>query len=118
MPTNEERQQIAARLREVKTFAIRSPLDELDALTIAVGCNILQEHWRVHLADRLADLIEPEPEQTCQNLSKVDDIFVCSECQNETHGCMVDDFGMTVGFGKVVSKCPNCGKRVMRYADQ
>lgn len=53
----------------------------------------------------------------CHNLSKVDDVFVCSECQNETHGCMVDKFGFTVGFGKVVSRCPNCGAEVIRYEE-
>ena len=54
----------------------------------------------------------------CNNLSEDEDIFVCSLCNNETHGFMVDDFGMTVGFGKVVSRCPNCGAEVVRYAEQ
>lgn len=53
------------------------------------------------------------PERRCRNLSKEDDVFICSECQNETHGFMVDDFGCTVGFGKVVRECPNCGSKVM-----
>ena len=53
----------------------------------------------------------------CNNLSEDDDVFVCSSCNNETHGFMVDDFGMTVGFGKVVSRCPNCGAEVVRYEE-
>lgn len=50
----------------------------------------------------------------CRNISEDNDVFVCSLCNNETHGFMVDDFGMTVGFGKVVSRCPNCGAEVIR----
>lgn len=53
----------------------------------------------------------------CHNLSEDNDAFVCSLCNNETHGFMVDDFGMTVGFGKVVSRCPNCGAEVIRYEE-
>lgn len=56
-------------------------------------------------------------ESQCHNLSEDNDVFVCSLCNNETHGFMVDDFGMTVGFGKVVSRCPNCGAEVIRYEE-
>lgn len=56
--------------------------------------------------------IVPE-ERTCRNLAADEDTFCCSECRNETHGFMVDDFGCTVGFGIVVAICPNCGAKVV-----
>lgn len=62
----------------------------------------------------IADQIERETERTCRNLSNDGDVFVCSECRNETHGFMFDDFGCTVGFGLGVGRCPNCGAKVVR----
>ena len=115
MPTNEERREVAARLRKARANLENIPMPRginqasfiyLNELAKALGND-------GHIFTHLADLIEPEPERTCRSLSKVDDVFVCSECQNETHGCMVDKFGFTVGFGKVVSFCPNCGAKVV-----
>lgn len=62
----------------------------------------------------IADKIERETKRTCRNLSNDGDVFVCSECRNETHGFMFDDFGCTVGFGLGVGRCPNCGAKVVR----
>lgn len=110
MPTSEERREVAARLREIETGSCRCE-DYLYALEWAIGCDFGKDYKGLN--HRLIDLVEPEPERTCRNLSDDDDVFLCSECQNETHGFMVDDFGMTAGFGKVVSKCPNCGAKVV-----
>lgn len=115
MPTNDERREVA----EIMRYMARDTLSGYSfqrAVESVVFGQLGNKTWRQVLS-RLADLIEPEPERTCRNLSKVDDVFVCSECQNETHGCMVDKFGFTVGFGKVVSSCPNCGRKVMHYAN-
>ena len=81
----------------------RKELEERRAEEAGFGdCNkFCVESWVVH-------------ESQCLNLSEDNDVFVCSLCNNETHGFMVDDFGMTVGFGKVVSQCPNCGAKVIR----
>lgn len=98
MPTNEERREIAARLREVKTFAINRPIDELEALAFAVGCSICQEHWRVHLADRLADLIEPEP--IC-----IANITFTAKQQEELFQRVMDELRE--------NGCPNCGAKVV-----
>lgn len=108
MPTNDERREVAARLREVKTFAINRPIDELDALMCAVGCSICQEHWRVHLADRLADLIEPE-ERTCELKKAHWDNGSC------TWGviCSACGYKHEHESGLCWNYCPNCGARVV-----
>ena len=111
--TNNERREVAARLR----YAARDTLNGYSFQRAVEGIvfgSLEDKKWRQVLS-RLADLIEPEPERTCRNLSNDGDIFVCSECRNETHGFMVDDFGCTVGFGEVVGKCPNCGAKVIRF---
>lgn len=61
MPTNEERREIAARLRELETGDFCRCEDYLDALEDAIGCIVGKDYEEP--TNRLADLIEPEPEK-------------------------------------------------------
>ena len=69
MPTNEERSKVAARLKEIDTSRLYDGIDEICALEDACGCGVGQDWQDMELKDRLAELIEPEPERTCEILS-------------------------------------------------
>lgn len=61
MPTDDERRQIAARLRSLK-FTFEDGLeDELSAFYDALECNPGQKRWETNPYWFLADLIEQEP---------------------------------------------------------
>lgn len=65
MASNEERREVAARLRELYPDRVLPPFAQMRKdLREAVGCGWRQEHQDQKLHDRLADLIEPEPERT------------------------------------------------------
>ena len=66
MPTNDERRDVAARLRELDTSRLYDGMDEVCALEDACGCDVGQDWQDMELKDRLAELIEPEPERTCE----------------------------------------------------
>lgn len=61
MPTNEERREIAAKLRELGEGVLDSREYEHRAICTVVGCWGDGEYSSMELKDRLADLIEPEP---------------------------------------------------------
>ena len=65
MPTNEERREVAARLRDIGVKTWHISWHELYAIKNACGCYTGQDQHDVELKDRLADLIEPE-ERTCR----------------------------------------------------
>ena len=69
MPTNDERRDVAARLRAHPTRSWHTTWDELCSIENACGCGIGQELQDMDLKERLAELIEPEPERTCEILS-------------------------------------------------
>ena len=118
MPTNEERREIAASLRSVTEEERKLCFTE----EILAGCigtrQCLNEYdgtldeWLI--LQRLADLIEPEPERTCKNVAANADDFCCSECTAFARGAMIDDFDCWYPIGKVLVHCPNCGARVKR----
>lgn len=66
------------------------------------------------VAEKLADLIEPEPERTCRDVGG-NDKFVCSECSAsldyegrwDEPTYWVDDVAAAVEY------CPSCGARVV-----
>lgn len=60
MPTNEERKQIAARLRHFNSGDVSSCFEYIEKLDEIIGISGCEE-----TGDRLADLIEPKPERTC-----------------------------------------------------
>ena len=93
MPTNDERREVAARLRE--------PYPRFTNLVDAFG---LTAPVPIHeLRYRLADLIEPE-ERTCRNISTVPCKFTCSECHQSWREAK--------GNG-AFAYCPCCGAMVM-----
>lgn len=102
MPTNDERRKIAAELREN-----RDPLTPYNLVDY-----IFDDPWNHNsgeeVAARLADLIEPEPEErTCHNLGTYGG-FECSMCgfkeeQLSEMECEPQDWCF----------CPSCGAKVV-----
>lgn len=83
------------------------------AATVGIKCEktdddaMCEECW-AKAATRLADLIEPEPDRTCQDVEG-GDFFRCSKC-----GCelmRVADGWRPLYMGEV-NYCPNCGAKV------
>lgn len=111
MPTNEKRREVAAKLR--KYGGKKYPNFNLAYLFAAMGVNLLDamEHKiaDAELYEKLADLIEPEPERTCrfkpstncEHYGKPE----CSECgwYDASPGNDSDYFGY----------CPCCGARIL-----
>ncbi len=109
MPTDEERCEVAARLRWL-TMAYK---DVFGVYVLnAIGLDFTNRRGTYCSNDsvrRLADLIEPE-ERTCRmvldedatSLLEYDDVFRCTACGEE----VVRKTGTTVRF------CPMCGARV------
>ena len=115
MTTNEERYEVAARLRESCEFISDKPkvsleqnaFDTFERILACVG------YEQGNIFDYLADLIEPEPEHNCKNIAASADDFCCSKCNAFVKGTMVDDFDYWYPIGKVLSHCPNCGEKVV-----
>lgn len=130
MPTNEERREVARRLRELPTDMYEvEELWEMKGLDTC--CKDQTDYYLIHFAlfkcfpvdhmhpcdyeelhMRLADLIEPEPERTChvEKYHPESELYfeTCSEC-----GCILsanwpgDRHCMTAKY------CPNCGAKVV-----
>ena len=111
MPTNDERREVAARLRVLAQASYRSGDDKV----YATICRILLG-WRADMLDTvdahfalalLADLIEPE-ERTCR-----DDgvgVFRCTRC-----GAFVKRGAVMDCTGTIPLRfCPNCGAKVVK----
>ena len=90
MPTNDERREVAERLRKIELVKLPDTGEEMKAIHEAVGCWFGQDHFSEEWTDRLADLIEPEPERTCEWCQDEDgnwhtncgDIFVLCNCES------------------------------------
>lgn len=115
MPTNDERREAAENLRTMCSYGCRYAEQFYELLNETV-----MREWDFHsfqdVADRLADLIEPE-ERTCHiKLVDVTDslgqkMYRCSECG----ALMTDDacfFEGEVDIGWFLF-CPNCGAKVV-----
>lgn len=84
-PTNEERREVAARLRDYERLRAVFIESNVCAFSDALDSDYLD--WE-QICARLADLIEPEPELTCRNDADAWNerygfetySFVCSEC--------------------------------------
>ena len=107
MPTNEERREVAARLRNWESFREtfrESPIcAALDVLNVEGYLD-----WR-GVCELLADLIEPEPERTCKmELVKSGPIYTVwrFSCCGYEHSENVTDGGATELPG---TRCPKCG---------
>ena len=94
MPTNEERCEVAARLRKLSNDAIKEKKKNACELSEAVRerCDAFCTNyacWSGTL-NRLADLIEPEPERTCEWIQDEDgnwhtscgDVFIVCNCES------------------------------------
>ena len=119
MPTNEERREISARLRETILTEGAATIEEREGMEPAVAARFVAIPSLVaalnfdknivsirELTDRLADLIEPEPKRTCLNLGGEEGTnyelydFGCSSC----------------GYCGDITEpayCPGCGAKVM-----
>ena len=97
MPTNEERREVAARLRVLASHKAADEELTLDALGLYRGNNI--EGFDTHCVMELADLIEPEPERTCRVDRRVPSNPFCSNCGKDWE----DDW----------CYCPHCGAKVV-----
>lgn len=109
MPTNDERREVAARLRNYENLRESFRESPICSLLDALGVGYID--WK-GVCSRLADLIEPDPERTCRmelNWDYDGDCpayyrdYVCSECK--------EDF--IYYKNSRVSYCPNCGARVV-----
>ena len=107
MPTNEERREVAARLRNWESFREtfrESPIcAALDVLNVEGYLD-----WR-GVCELLADLIEPEPERTCKmELVKRGPIYSVYRfsCCGYEHSENDTDGGATELPG---TRCPKCG---------
>lgn len=118
MPTNEERREVARKLRGARST--RASMDEIWGVLdniLLTGEGSKDAPWD-DTFDRLADLIEPEPERTCHpvlmdwtgnhpyytgGISLDAMTMGCSEC-----GCP-----WRREAGNLPSYCPNCGAKVM-----
>lgn len=110
-PTDEERREVAENLRNMCGCGCRYAEEFYELLNDTV-----MRAWDFHdfhdVANRLADLIEPE-ERTCRNTCEaaVKGPFTCSAC-GENSRTWVD-----MGFGdqmmEVPQFCPNCGSKVV-----
>ena len=107
MPTDDERREVAAKLRELVAdwfddgeFYDRGEVE--DVLGLATDDGAWYEAAGVR---RLADLIEPE-ERTCRMEPTGDGSVVCSACRTEYTSRWLYD-------GEYVERyCSNCGARV------
>ena len=109
--TNEERRRVAARLRDF--YNIRPMFMESAICGFLDVLNVDYLDWE-GICNRLADLIEPEPERTCH----LDYERHCSNCGVHVHESSVLVWvslgeSMRTVKAKPVNYCPNCGAKVV-----
>lgn len=104
MTRNEERREVAERLRNMTCRDCRYAEQFYELLKETV-MNVWDFHEFDDVADRLADLIEPEPDRTCRIYDTdhgFEDSLRCDACQ------------MTFNRPWQPFKfCPNCGAKVV-----
>ena len=109
MISNEERREVAARLRMLASHKAADEELVHDTLGLYRGENI--EGYDTYGVMHLADLIEPEPERTCRNTTRHHHYgFECSECKWSAYE--PNDYGNDVCFDDF-NYCPNCGAKVV-----
>ena len=98
--TNDERREVAARLREDASCSESSPRDVVESyLGIEYdGADVLEESYTSESLLHIADLIDP----TCRVVipNEMNGECFCSEC-----GALLGEYGYT-------AYCPCCGARV------
>ena len=111
MPSNEERREVAARLRRYAAVDMENAFDCLlhTAINYTDRCGPECTQCRESICNSLADLIEPE-ERTCRNVGCYSDStrFKCSECEFNGWVKWAKD-----GKDRVPGYCPNCGAKAV-----
>ena len=109
MISNDERREVAARLRMLASHKAADEELVHDTLGLYRGENI--EGYDTYCVMELADLIDPEPERTCRNTTRHPHYgFECSECKWSAYE--PNDYGNDVCFDDF-NYCPNCGAEVV-----
>lgn len=131
MITDDERHEVAARLRELPSDACAALKEwEEDGLFIDASLSDEADYSQIHnaifgcfpveymhpgdyeeLHERLADLID---RPTCRNVSGYQDTFKCSGCGYKT-GLIAEvcnEHGESFHMPLMLSRCPNCGAAV------
>ena len=122
-PTNDERREVAARLRR------RNLAEGISSVEASLGFNsAVAARWVVwsnlvsvlflgrdvvslhEITERLADLIEPE-ERTCKAIPTGKGTAFCSECDAEYMGSIMTN--EPPDYVTSLRYCPNCGARVV-----
>lgn len=127
MVTNEERREIANWLRDMVRFS-DSGIFHATSICSALGMSDVNRyaprgHYGSDDVMYLADLIEPEPERTCNvifrshELSQTQTALVksCSGCGFE-FGTEIKNtfpFEVTINSISIPNYCPNCGAKVV-----
>lgn len=107
MPTNDERREIAARLRYYGRMNYLSKVDPKRVL-LEVTTGGGDTAWQ-SIYESLADLIEPEPERTCELEPPISGKKRCKRC-----GAFVSYNAVWDCFGIISARfCPNCGAKVI-----
>lgn len=113
MPTDEERREVVARLRELPRTADADGCCTAWDVLFALGAKQCDAIGFVRADDalRLADLID---RPTCRNVSWRQDVFECSECRCRveliTEAC--NEYGEPFSVPLMPSYCPNCGAEI------
>ena len=98
MPTDDERREVAERLRNWESFRETFMESPICAVIDALGVEGYLD-WR-GVFELLADLIEPEPERTCR-WKHIEGTWFMSECGERYDRVIPDNY------------CPNCGAKVV-----
>lgn len=97
--TNDERREVAARLRDFEQLRNLFTESNICAFGVALGVGYMD--WE-HICACLADLIDPKQERTC--------IYVYDE---ESAGWRCSECGGLEPVGDHVRYCPDCGAKVV-----
>lgn len=107
MPTNEDRRDVAARLRNYESLRESFRESPICAFLDALGVGYLD--WK-GVCNRLADLIEPEPDRICHKE------LITGEHDVEYFGCSLCGEYLSstdcYGLGDGPNYCENCGCKV------
>lgn len=124
MPTNDERREVAKKLRELNADDFGDG-EFYDCAEVEISLGLLTDggaRYGVDGVRHLADLIEPEPERTCRMVEvktgEVADyrdtdeiIFHCKSCHTERGIFSYDEDGNV--YSARPEYCPNCGAEVV-----
>lgn len=110
MPTTNERREVAARLRECADsglYAERNAAALIGVVLFTTKANV--KDTSEEIMRRLADLIEPEPERTCELEPSKSGKRRCKRC-----GAFVSVDAVWDCCGIIPTRyCPNCGAKAV-----